>query len=59
MLMVGVMGPTIPCEEVHIRRTASAKYTVSYLVKEIGDYTLIVKWGENHIPGSPFHVVVQ
>ncbi|KAM4721013.1 filamin-B isoform 2-T2 [Rhinophrynus dorsalis] len=58
MLLVGVHGPTIPCEEVSVKHLGNKQYTVTYHVKERGDYTLVVKWGEDHIPGSPFHVTV-
>ncbi|XP_055521842.1 filamin-A-like [Leucoraja erinacea] len=33
-------------------------YSVVYLLKEKGSYTLVVKWGDEHIPGSPFHISV-
>lgn len=58
MLLVGVHGPTIPCEEVSIKHLGSHQYNVAYVVKERGDYVLAVKWGDEHIPGSPFHVTV-
>ncbi|XP_072277321.1 filamin-B [Pyxicephalus adspersus] len=58
ILLVGVHGPTIPCEEVSVKHLGNKQYNVSYHVKEKGDYTLVVKWGEEHIPGSPFHVTV-
>ncbi|CAI9602621.1 unnamed protein product, partial [Staurois parvus] len=54
ILLVGVHGPTIPCEEVSVKHLGNKQYSVSYHVKEKGDYTLVVKWGEEHIPGSPF-----
>jgi len=59
MLMVGVMGPKLPCEEVRVRHVGRNQYTVSYLVQERGNYVLVVKWGDQHIPGSPFHIVVH
>ncbi|KAM9327227.1 filamin-B [Gastrophryne carolinensis] len=58
ILLVGVHGPTIPCEEVSVKHLGNKQYNVNYHVKEKGDYTLVVKWGEEHIPGSPFHVSV-
>uniref|UniRef100_A0A8B9VP85 Filamin B n=1 Tax=Anas zonorhyncha TaxID=75864 RepID=A0A8B9VP85_9AVES len=58
MLLVGVHGPTIPCEEVSIKHLGSHQYNVTYVVKERGDYVLAVKWGDEHIPGSPFHITV-
>ncbi|XP_020655557.3 filamin-B isoform X2 [Pogona vitticeps] len=58
MLLVGVHGPTTPCEEVSVKHLGNHQYNVTYVVKEKGDYILAVKWGEDHIPGSPFHVTV-
>ncbi|XP_037107046.1 filamin-B isoform X2 [Syngnathus acus] len=58
MLVVGVHGPQVPCEEVLIKHLGDLHYNVSYVLRERGDYVLVVKWGEDHIPGSPFHVVV-
>lgn len=58
LLLVGMHGPTIPCEEVSIKHLGNNHYEVSYMVKEKGSYVLAVKWGEQHIPGSPFLVVV-
>ncbi|XP_061815670.1 filamin-C isoform X1 [Nerophis lumbriciformis] len=58
MLMVGVHGPKAPCEEVYVKHTGHKLYNVTYTVKEVGNYILIVKWGDDHVPGSPFHVTV-
>lgn len=58
MLLVGVYGPRVPCEEIIVKHTGRMKYTVNYVVKEKGEYVLVVKWGDDHIPGSPFHVSV-
>jgi len=59
VLMVGMMGPNCPCEEVHVRHKGNNQFVVNYLVKERGDYLLVVKWGDKHVPGSPYHVKVQ
>ncbi|KAI4879622.1 hypothetical protein NFI96_025042 [Prochilodus magdalenae] len=58
MLLVGVHGPQTPCEEIMVKHMGSLQYNVSYILKERGSYVLAVKWGEDHIPGSPFHVTV-
>uniref|UniRef100_A0A8C9TV45 Filamin C n=1 Tax=Scleropages formosus TaxID=113540 RepID=A0A8C9TV45_SCLFO len=58
MLMVGVHGPKTPCEEVYVKHMGNRMYNVTYTVKEKGDYILIVKWGDENVPGSPFHVTV-
>ncbi|XP_035281892.1 filamin-C isoform X9 [Anguilla anguilla] len=58
MLMVGVHGPKTPCEEVYVKHMGNRMYNVTYTVKEKGDYILIVKWGDDNVPGSPYHVTV-
>lgn len=58
ILFVGVHGPKGPCEEVFIKHQGRNQYNVSYVVRERGDYIVIVKWGDDHIPGSPFKVDV-
>lgn len=58
MLLVGVLGPQTPCEEIMVKHMGSMQYNVSYMLKERGNYVLAVKWGEEHIPGSPFHITV-
>jgi len=58
VLYVGVYGPDSPCEEVQIRHEGDRKYRVSYYLRDAGDYLIFVKWGDDHIPGSPFHVHV-
>ncbi|XP_029912441.1 filamin-B [Myripristis murdjan] len=57
LLLVGMHGPTRPCEQVSISYCGNSCYDISYVVKEKGSYILAVKWGEEHIPGSPFHVL--
>ncbi|XP_041442540.1 filamin-C isoform X2 [Xenopus laevis] len=58
MLMVGVHGPKTPCDEVYVKHTGNRQYNVTYTVKDKGDYILIVKWGDQNVPGSPFQVAV-
>ncbi|XP_077459894.1 filamin-B-like [Stigmatopora argus] len=58
MLVVGVHGPQVPCEEVLVKHLGDLHYNVSYVLRERGRYVLVVKWGEDHIPGSPFRVTV-
>lgn len=56
ILYVGMMGPKGPCEELIVKHTGGKQYKITYIVKESGDYMLIVRWGDEHIPGSPFCV---
>ncbi|XP_073773215.1 filamin-B isoform X1 [Danio rerio] len=58
MLLVGVHGPQTPCEEILVKHMGNMQYNVSYVLKERGNYILAVKWGDEHIPGSPFTVTV-
>ncbi|XP_015510160.1 filamin-like isoform X1 [Neodiprion pinetum] len=58
ILFVGIHGPKGPCEEVYVKHTGRHNYNVSYLVRERGDYIVLVKWGDDHIPGSPYKVEV-
>jgi len=59
VLMVGILGGNIPCEEVLVKHIGQKQYSVNYVVHERGDYQLIIKWGDQHIPGSPFLINVQ
>ena len=56
--MVGVYGPKNPCEEVVVKHIGNQQYQVNYCVRDKGDYILIVKYGDQHIPGSPFNIEV-
>ncbi|XP_041964970.1 filamin-C-like isoform X2 [Alosa sapidissima] len=58
MLMVGVHGPRTPCEEVYVKHVGNRLYNVTYTVREKGNYMVIVKWGDDTVPGSPFQVAV-
>ncbi|XP_062418891.1 filamin-A isoform X2 [Pungitius pungitius] len=58
MLLVGVDGPKVPCEEILVKHLGNRLYNVSYQLKEKGEYVLVVKWGDEHIPGSPYHINV-
>ena len=42
----------------YFRHEGNRKYRVSYHLRDKGDYLIFVKWGDDHIPGSPFHVQV-
>ncbi|XP_004046241.4 filamin-C-like [Gorilla gorilla gorilla] len=58
MMMVDVHGPKTPCEEVYVKHMGNRVYNVTYTVKEKGDYILIIKWGDESVPGSPFKVKI-
>lgn len=58
ILFVGLYNPKGPCEEVQVKHTGKNTFNVNYYIRERGEYTLLVMWGENHIAGSPFAVEV-
>jgi len=60
VLLVGVLGPSGPCEELTVRRvTHTQTYVVSYRPSVSGGHVIVVKWADQHIPGSPFHLLVH
>ncbi len=58
ILYVGVYGPVTPCDEVVIKHLGQKRYSVDYVVRERGKYIIFVKWGDDHVPGSPYHIEV-
>lgn len=58
VLYCAVYGPKGPSDEVFVKHLGCNLYQVSYTVKERGDHVVIIKWGDENIPGSPFKVEV-
>ncbi|CAG9862811.1 unnamed protein product [Phyllotreta striolata] len=58
ILFVGIHGPKGPCEEVFIKHQGHNQYAVNYIIRDRGTYLIVAKWGDDHIPGSPFKVEV-
>ncbi|XP_069125189.1 filamin-A-like isoform X3 [Argopecten irradians] len=55
MLFVAMCDPKgIPEPELTVKKNGPTQFTVSYKCHEIGEHTLMVKWGDEDIPGSPF-----
>ncbi|CAO1437359.1 unnamed protein product [Diamesa hyperborea] len=42
--------------KVYIRHMGQNIYNVYYRVRDGGEYRIVVKYGSDHIPGSPFHL---
>ncbi|GFU29293.1 filamin-A, partial [Nephila pilipes] len=59
LLFCSVYGPKGPSDEVHVKTIGKNLYQVNFTVKERGDHIVVVKWGDDHIPGSPFKVEVS
>ncbi|CAH2269436.1 jg4466, partial [Pararge aegeria aegeria] len=58
ILYVGIYGPKGPCDEVQLKHKGKNNYECWYVIRDRGEYIVIVKWGEEHIPGSPYKVEV-
>lgn len=56
ILYVGIYGPKTPVDDLHVKHQGRGIYNVNYMVKDRGEYILIIKWGEDHVPGSPFKI---
>lgn len=59
MLFVGIGGPHIPCEKILVVHLGNLNYAVRYQLSQPGSYVLVVKWGDKHIPGSPFNITAK
>ncbi|KAH8332928.1 hypothetical protein KR074_009631 [Drosophila pseudoananassae] len=59
MLLVGILGQRGPSEEVLVKHLGRNVHRVSYRVCDPGDYILVAKWGDQHIPGSPFKLSAE
>ncbi|TMW41838.1 hypothetical protein DOY81_013082 [Sarcophaga bullata] len=59
ILFVGIFGPKGQCDEVVIKHVGNNVYKVTYQVEDPGDYLLAAKWGDEHIPGSPFSLTTM
>ena len=60
VLLVGVLGPGGPCDEVSVRHVDdTSMYRVTYRPAVAGRHIIVVKWADQHIPGSPFHLDVH
>ncbi|XP_072945907.1 filamin-A isoform X3 [Epargyreus clarus] len=58
LLYVGIYGPKGPCDEIQLKHKGKNNYECWYVVRDRGEYIVIVKWGDDHIPGSPYKVEV-
>uniref|UniRef100_A0A0B7BLG3 Calponin-homology (CH) domain-containing protein n=1 Tax=Arion vulgaris TaxID=1028688 RepID=A0A0B7BLG3_9EUPU len=59
IMLIGMAGPKGPCDELLVKHQGNLQYGVQYGVTDVGRYTLIIRWGDQEIPGSPFAVEVQ
>jgi filamin len=56
---VGIITPTgNPADELTYKKQRGTVYQVTYRTSEKGDNQLIIRWGQDEIPGSPFSLKV-
>lgn len=58
ILFVAVYGPSGQCDNLAIKHKGDNIYLISYALHDAGQYLIIVKWGNESIPGSPFQFTV-
>lgn len=59
LLVVGLMTPKgNPVEELTYKKQRGTIIAVNYKSSEKGEHTLIIRWGQDEIPGSPFTIKV-
>lgn len=56
VLFVGICDPGGQCDEVNLKHLGNNVYRLIFQAPEVGQYVLAVKWGEEHVPGSPFEL---
>ena len=60
LLSMGLQSPTgNPVEEVTCKKTRPTVFTVNYRCREKGEHQLVVRWGTDDVPGSPYTVAVS
>jgi filamin len=59
MLTLGMMSPKGNLvNDISVKKTRGTTYTVSFTAQETGDHSLVIRWGTDDIPGSPFTIPV-
>jgi hypothetical protein len=51
-------GEILKIVQVYVKHKGGKQYGISYRLKEPGQYVLYVKWGDEHVPGSPYQINV-
>ena len=56
-LEVGILGPSMPANQIFVEHTGDSKFECKFVVVERGTFLCNIKWHGEHVPGSPFEVV--
>jgi filamin len=60
LLTVGMLSPSgNPAGDISVKKLRATSYTVAYTAQEKGDHSLVIRWGADDIPGSPFTIPVS
>ena len=54
ILLLAYMDLRDHAKTMSMKHTGHNNYNLSYVVRERGEHIVIVKWGDEHIPGSPY-----
>lgn len=60
LLRYGIISPTgNPVTQISLKKAKPTTYNVTYTPLEKGEHTLVIAWGPDEIPGSPFTIPVS
>jgi len=60
LLTLGMMSPSgYLMNDLTVKKQQPTAYLVSYTPPEKGDHTLVIRWGTDDIPDSPFTIYVS
>jgi filamin len=60
LLTVGILSPSgNPAGDISVKKQRGTTYNVSFTAQEKGDHNLVIRWGADDIPGSPFTIPVS
>jgi filamin len=59
LLTIGMISPSgNPVTDLNVKKARVGMFNVSYNAQEKGEHTLVIRWGADDIPGSPFTIPV-
>lgn len=59
LLTIGMISPSgNPAGDIQVKKLKATSYNVSYTAAEKGDHTMVIRWGTDDVPGSPFTIPV-
>jgi filamin len=59
MLVIGIQGPSTPVDELSVKHLGNNHFDVRFKPSEPGQHVMVIKWNDQHVPGSPFPIFCQ